>query len=378
MARITDIKAIYLEHRLGEARAYGMARGLTAVRSATLIVVETDAGVTGVGEAWGPGAMVAGSLEVARPYFLGREVYDREQVPPAIYNQRYHLGIQNTVTTVLGGINIALYDAIGKLHGLPVYKLLGGLNADRVPAYASDGYFSNDPDNRLEAQLLRFRDRRFPGVKIKIGHSPANDAERCGRARDVLGADVALMVDANGNYTVDQALDSMRRIAPYDIHFYEEPLPPTDFDGYAELRARSTMPIATGEALYTAWDFKRLIEARGADVLQPDLTTCGGLDEAKAVWTMARLANLRLSPHVWGGAVGLAAAVHFVASMPPSPHTDRIPHPVLLEYDRGENALRDELLTTPIPCVDGHLTVPDGPGLGIELDWDAVETYRAA
>ena len=93
---------------------------------------------------------------------------------------------------------------------------------------------------------------------------------------------------------------------------------------------------------------------------------------------MTRLANLRLSPHVWGGAIGLAAAVHFIASVPPSPHTERVPNPIQLEYDQGQNALRNDLLVTPIPCVDGHLTVPTGPGLGIEIDWDVVEKYRVA
>lgn len=378
MAIITDIKAIPLEHDLGAENAHGMARGMTSLRNMTLIQVETDAGVTGYGESWGPCAMVVASVDVVRPYFIGREVYDREQVPPYVYNQRYHLGIQNTVTAALGGINIALYDAIGKLHGVPVYKLLGGLNTDHVPAYASDGYFAAGPDNQLEDQVRRFRDQNFPGVKIKIGHSPKNDAERVALVRDALGPDIALMVDANGNYTVDQTLASMRQIAEYDIYFYEEPLPPTDFDGYAELRARAPIPVATGEALYTAWDFKRLVDNRCADLLQPDLTLCGGFDEGRAIWSMARLANLRMSPHVWGGAIGLAAAVHFIASLPPSPHTERVPQPVMLEYDQGQNALRDDLLKDPIPCVDGHLAVPTGPGLGVEIDWDVVEKYRVA
>ena len=378
MTTITKITAIGLEHQLGADNAYGMARGMTPVRNMTLIEVETAAGITGYGEAWGPCPMVAASLDVVLPYFLGREIYDREQIAPYIYNQRYHLGIQNTVTAVLGGINMALYDAMGKLHDLPLYKLLGGQSTDRVPAYASNGYFAANPAYQLGDQMRGFRDDHFPGVKIKIGHSPANDVERVAEAREVLGPDIALMVDANGNYTVDQALESMGRIAEFDIHFYEEPLPPTDFTGYTELRAGAPMAIATGEAHYTAWDFKRLIDERCADVLQPDMTLCGGLDETRAIWQMTRLANLRLSLHVWGGAVGLAAAVHFLASMPPSPHTDRIPHPVMLEYDRGTNALRDDLLVTPIPCVDGHLTVPTGPGLGIEIDRDVVEKYRVS
>ncbi|MFP6759330.1 MAG: mandelate racemase/muconate lactonizing enzyme family protein [Alphaproteobacteria bacterium] len=376
MAKITDIKAIALEHDLGAEHAYGMARGMTSVRNMTLIIVETDAGVTGYGEAWGPSAVTLASVDVVKPYFLGRTIYDREQVAPYFYNQRYHAGIQNTFTAALGGINIALYDAIGKLHGVPLFNLLGGQHSERIPAYASNGYFAAHPDNQLVEQTTSFRDQRFPGVKIKIGASAANDAERCAAARDILGPDIALMVDANGNYTVDQALDSMRAIAEYDIHFYEEPLPPTDFTGYTELRAAAPMAIAAGEAHYTGWDFKRLIDERCVDVLQPDLTLCGGLDETKAIWTLTRLANLRLSLHVWGGAVGLAAAVHFLASMPASPHTDRIPHPVMLEYDRGRNALRDDLLVEPIPCIDGHLTVPTGPGLGVEIDWDVVEKYR--
>jgi len=375
MSTIKDIRAIVLEHVLGADKAYGMARGMTPVRNATLIEVETDDGVIGIGEAWGPGGMVRASLDVVKPYFLGRDLYDREQIPPYIYAQRYHLGIQNTVTSCLSGINIAIYDAMGKLLGLPVYKLLGGLNEDRIPAYASDGYFSADPTMQLKDQMLGFRDDGFPGVKIKIGRGPADDVERVRLARDVLGPDILLLVDANGNYTVDLALESMRRIAEYDIHFYEEPLAPTDVDGYAALRKRAPMTIATGEALYTAHDFKRLIDCGGADKLQPDLTLCGGFDAGRQIATLVQFAHLRLSPHVWGGAVGLAAALHFIAAQPPWPHTDNVPFPCLLEYDRGPNALRDDLLTEPIPCIDGHLTVPEGPGLGIELNPDIVERY---
>ena len=158
--------------------------------------------------------------------------------------------------------------------------------------------------------------------------------------------------------------------------FYEEPLAPTDFSGYATLHSRSPIPIATGEALYTPHEFKRLMDINGADVWQPDLTLCGGLSAAREISTLARLSHVRLSPHVWGGAVGLSAALHFLSAQVAWPHTDNVPYPPLLEYDQGENALRDTLLMTPIPCVDGHLIVPEGPGLGIELNWDAVEKYR--
>ena len=377
MARIADIRSIALEHDIGPLKAYGMARGVTQTRNATLVFVDTDAGITGVGEASGPGGLVAAAVDLLRPLFVGRRLADGEQVRARVYDQRYHLGLQNSVTSALGAIDIALHDAIGKRLGVPVHDLLGGLARDRIPAYASGGYFSNDPSGGLDAQLEALRETRFPGVKIKIGGGPKEDAGRAARARDAIGPDTLLMVDANGSYTADEALASMEAVAPYDIHFYEEPLPPADFEGYRRLRARAPLAVAAGEALYTAWDFKRLVDCGGADVLQPDLTLCGGFAEAGAVRTLARLANLRLSPHVWGGAVGLAAAVHFIAALPPSPQVDRVPFPTLLELDRGENALRDSLLAEPLACIDGHIVVPRGPGLGIELDRDAVERHRA-
>jgi D-galactarolactone cycloisomerase len=134
----------------------------------------------------------------------------------------------------------------------------------------------------------------------------------------------ASFVGANGNYTVDEALASMRRIADYRIEWYEEPLPPLAFDGYAVLRPLATIPIATGEALYTAWDFKRLLDPSAVDIVQPDLTMCGGLRAVREIALLARLHHAGLSRHVWGGGVGLAAACHFVASLPDYPHNRNI------------------------------------------------------
>ncbi len=185
-----------------------------------------------------------------------------------------------------------------------------------------------------------------------------------------------LLVDVNGNYTVDLALESMRRIAPYGVHFYEEPLPPQDFRGYELLAARAPIPVATGEALYTVWDFARLIEARAVDVVQPDLTLCGGLDQARPWRCSASCTTCASRPTSGAARVGLAAAVHFVAALPAYPHTDNVPAPCLIEYDVGDNPLRDELLTSPLAPVNGRLAVPDAPGLGIELDPEAIKRFR--
>ena len=353
-----------------------MARGLTSIRNATLILIETDQDITGIGEAWGPSGLVLAALETVKPYFIGRNIHDHSQVPPHIYSQRYHLGYQNTVTSCMAGIDIAAWDAVGKIHGLPIHSLIGGLNENRIPVYASNGYFAVHPSEQLGDQLKRFRDLGYQGAKIKIGRSPADDEKRVAEARKGLGDQTLLMVDANGNYTADIAMQSMARIQGYGIHFYEEPLTPTDFLGYKDLRQRAPVPIATGEALYTTHDFKRLMDVKGADLWQPDLTLCGGLSVGREIFTLSKLAHVRMSPHVWGGGVGLAAALHFAASLYPWPHSDNIPFPVLLEYDQGENPLRDQILHDPITFIDGYLEVPTGPGLGVELNWDIVEQYR--
>lgn len=376
MTRIRDIRLIPLAYRMPQVRAYGMARSLTAERGCSLVEVETEDGVVGIGEAWGPAKATAGYLEVIKPAYIGREVFERELIWSDLICRRYHLGLQNQMTACASGINIAIYDALGKTLGLPVCKLLGGLGRDRIPVYASDGYLTGDPDNQLPAQLERIADKGFPGAKFKIGISPKSDEERVRLARDILGEEMLLLVDVNGNYTVDLTLESMRRTMPYDVHLYEEPLPPQDFRGYEVLSARAPLPVATGEALYTVWDFARLIEARAVDIVQPDLTLCGGLDQARAIAMLCQLHNVRFSPHVWGSAVGLAAAVHFMAALPGYPHTDHIPAPTLIEYDVGDNPLRDELLTRPLKPVNGRIAVPEAPGLGIELDPAAIKRFR--
>jgi D-galactarolactone cycloisomerase len=376
MARIRDIRLIPLEYPMAQIKAYGMSRSLMAARASCLVELTTDDGVVGIGEAWGPAKATAGYLAIIKDAFVGREIYDREAILSDLLCRRYHLGWQNQMIACVSGINIAIYDAMGKTLGLPVCKLLGGRIRDRIPAYASDGYLSHDPDNQLEAQLERIADQGFPGAKFKIGLCPKSDAERVALARRILGDDMLLLVDTNGNYTVDVALDSMRRIAPYDVHFYEEPLPPQDFEGYRILTSRAPIPVATGEALYTIHDFTRMIAPRAVDVVQPDPTLCGGLDQAKAVALLCQAHNLRFSPHVWGSAVSVAAAVHLLASLPDYPHSDNAPYPRLLEYDVGVNPLRDELLTVPLRAIEGHVAVPDKPGLGIELDPDVVRRYR--
>jgi D-galactarolactone cycloisomerase len=294
-----------------------------------------------------------------------------------VFAKHYHFGTQNMLVALFSGIDIAAHDAMGKLLKVPVCDLIGGRQRDHVPVYASGGYFTRDADQQgaLARQLEAHAGKGYPAFKIKIGRSPAEDEARVRLARRIVGEQAILTVDSNGNYTVDLVLESMRRIQSYGIGWYEEPLAPQDWKGYAELRGRAPMPVATGEALYEAFDLRRLIDGRMADVVQPDLALCGGLSVARFVGELCAAEHLRLSPHVWGTAVGLAAAVHWVAALPDYPHNENVPFPTLVEYDIGENKLRDGLFTSPLAAVDGVIAVPTGPGLGVELDPAVVDRY---
>jgi D-galactarolactone cycloisomerase len=375
MPNIKSIELKTFEYVMPANKAYGMARGLNFRRSCSLVVLTTDDGVVGHGEAGGPPRLMREAVEVVRPFLLGRSVYDFELVAHHIYNKLYHFGVQSQLTPVLSGISIAAQDAIGRALGVAVHDLLGGKAVDSFRCYATTGYLTHDPDNAFEAQLERVAKAGFTAAKIKIGEGPAADLERVRLARDILGDRALLMVDINGNYTVDIALQTLRRIEPYGIHWCEEPLPPTDVRGYAELRQRSPISLAAGEALYTAHDFKRLVDAGGIDILMPSVISCGGFGQARAIATLAVMNNLRISPSVWANGLAIAAALHFAASLPVSPHSDNVPFPLLIEYDTGANPFRDGMLAEPLRVNDGAIAVPTGPGLGVTVDTRAVEQF---
>jgi D-galactarolactone cycloisomerase len=376
MTTIARLEAIGLGYFIPEERAYGMARGIATRRETTLVRLTTSDGVVGWGEAWGPFAVNRGYFELVKGYLEGTDLFGHQHVVSRILAAHYHMGIQNGMLACLSGIDIAVLDAQGRMLDLPAAALLGGRARPRVPVYASGGYVTPEPRKGFPGMLDRLVAAEAGAVKIKIGLGPASDLERVRLTREAIGAEALLLVDANANYTVDLALESMRRIAPLDVHWYEEPLAPQDFAGYRQLRRRAAIPIATGEALYTAFDFKRLLDLGGVDVLQPDLTLCGGPSQARLIAQLGILHHVRFSPHVWGGAIGLAAACHFVAALPTYPHSTNVPCPCLVEYDVGENALRDELLKEPLRYARGELWVPDGPGLGVEPDPAAIERLR--
>jgi len=376
MPTIRRLSFIGLEYAFAPEKAYGMSRGGGFKRHSGLVEIETDQGVKGIGEAFGNPFVTREYFRMLEPFFTGKSVFDFDHIEARIRNSLYHLGVGNQLTSCLAAINVALFDTIARGFGVRVCDLIGGCARTRIPAYASTGFFSDDPERQLGHMMDEVVAHPYAGTKIKIGRGIASDVARVRQAREAIGPDKLLLVDINGAYTPDVALECARAIEPFGIHWIEEPLPPGDLRGYAELRARSPIPLAAGEAHHTVRDFKALIDGRCIDIVQPSIPGVGGITEAKRIVVMAQASNLRVAPHVWGGAVGLATALHFIAALPAMPHVDHPPHPLMLEYDMSDNELRTKLVKTPPRLEAGHVLLPEGPGLGIELDPAAVERYR--
>jgi D-galactarolactone cycloisomerase len=374
MTSITGLRALGFEYKVQPELAYGTSRGLNFRRASAILELTTDDGIVGYGEASGPIRPIQDYLALVEGSFIGKRLYDVNLICSFV-RDRFHQFGEGHYLSCLSGVNVAAYDAMGKTLRLPVHDLIGGRKVQKVPCYATAGYITRDGTAGLERQLGELDLTQFSGVKIKIGLNLKSDVERVRLARKMLGDDIFLMVDVNGNYTADIAVQCARLLEPYNIHWMEEPLPASDIAGYAELRARSPIPIATGEGLYSIHQFKALTDARGVDILQPAIGKCGGLAGLKSIATLAEIEHLRLTPAVWGGALLIGATLHFMASLPSTPHTDNEPHPCMLEFDVGANPMRDRLVGGALAPSSGCLAVPTGDGLGLKLDLDAIREF---
>ena len=374
---ITDLEVIPLSWSLPEGEGMGDARGFGRTRATSLVRLETDDGTVGWGEAFAPGSVVEATVdELFRERVVGMDPFDVESLADRSYTDPYHFGGSVFVQSALSGIDVACWDIVGKAVDRPVHRLLGGEECRTLTPYASTMYFTAD-ERPIAEPIERAVAEGFTAAKIKIGSGVEADVERVRTARELLGEDAALMVDMNGNYRPRQAIRTARAIEEYDVAWIEEPVPPENESGYREVKSRIDTPIAAGEAHYGRFAFKRLVDDRLVDIVQPNMGRCGGLSEARLVADMATTENVAVRPHVWNSGVGVAAAVQFAASVSPYPHTRNVPEPMMLEFDRSENPLRSEILGTPFDPTGGSLDVPQEPGLGVEVDERAVERYRA-
>jgi len=374
--KIASVEGIPLEYELGDGREFGSARGGFDRRVGLLVRVETADGLVGWGEAsYGPPQTVATLIDEAlAPMVIGNDPHNVRTLCERLYTETYHFGRQGLLMTGLSGIDIALWDILGKRYEQPVHALLGGAFRQEVTPYASTMYITNWQDPKTP--IKEAKDDEFSAIKIKLGCGVEDDVERVRIARDILGEEALIAIDYNGNYTAKQAIRSIDAIKEYGIYWVEEPVPQEDLSGYRTLSRMTDIPLAAGEAAFSRFEFKRLLDEATIDIFTLDVGKCGGLAEASFLASLATTGNVIVRPHVWMGAVGIAASLQFVATISRYPHSVNVPDPFLFECDRAPNPFRDEIISESIDPTGGTLAIPDRPGLGVTPDLDAIDQYR--
>jgi D-galactarolactone cycloisomerase len=327
-----------------------------------LVRVETDAGVTGWGEAFGHRVFPATRAvldTLLGPMCLGRDPGQITAIHDDLERVLHGLGRNGPVLYALSGLDIALWDIAGKVAGLPLYRLLGGSPRADLPAYASLLRYGAARDvAHYTAQAL---ERGYRHVKLHEITVPEIAA-----ARQVTGPGVPLMVDTNCPWTVAEAVAMARRLAPLELHWLEEPVwPPENLAGLAEVRARGGLPTAAGENYGTAWEFRRAFEAGALTYAQPSVTKVGGVTEMRRVMTLAEVFGVQVVPHSAYFGPGLLASIHCIAAMPGESLVERF------YCDFADNPLGDAIHPR-----GGRIAVPQGPGLGVDPDPRLLTTLR--
>lgn len=373
--KITQVRTHVLSAALSQPFAY--SRAWYDARTAMLVEIETDTGLTGWGECYGPARMTAAVIESIAPWLIGADPLRTEYLWQQIYARLRDHGQKGVVIQGLSGIDIALWDIKGKHFGVPAYQLLGGGLRHEVRAYATGLYRrkTGDPLKYLAEEAASYVADGFKAVKLKVGFGIAEDAAVTRAVREAIGPDVTLMVDANHAFDAAAAIRLGRMIEPHDIDWFEEPVPPEDVAGYRAVKAALSIPIAGGECEFTRFGFRELFVARALDIAQPDTCAAGGLSECKKIADMAEAFGVRYNPHVWGTGIAIAASLQLLAVLPPHTPPSLAPLEPLLEFDRTEHPIRQAILTAPIEHKAGIVRVPDGPGLGIEVDRKALARF---
>lgn len=390
--KITDVKATILKYQYENGIAD--AQNFFSTRCAVIVKIYTDAGIVGLGESacfGGPPESTKFIIEnELKGIILGQDPTNINRIWQRMFDRTRQHGRGGIIFACMSGIDIACWDILGKKAGLPVYKLLGGYS-DQVIPYASSGFYAKGKGTKeLAAECRSYFELGFKYAKIKIGRNPevfmnplvnmayteecryslAEDLERVQACVDVANEYGArIMVDANNDWNTFTAIQMGRKLQEMGVYWLEEPLHLDNISGSAELAAVLDMPVAGYESEIGLFRFRELIERHAVDIVQPDCVWSGGITECRRIGELAYTHNLPCNPHVFSSGVSLAANLHFLASLP---------NQGLLEMDRNIYPLRDELLTEKIDIAeDGFVHVPQGPGLGIELNMDIFNQYKA-
>jgi len=346
----------------------------TGTRTASIIRVKSDAGLEGLGETYAgvyaPEAVKALVEQLALD-LVGQDASNVRALWNRMRMASYYWGRMGLTQSVIGGIEMALWDLKGKALGVPVYELLGGRVHDAIPAYASGG--NNKPFDELREELLGYLELGYRSVKIRINHLPqvVQIVDKTAFCREVLGPDIGLSVDAAQGlapnpWTVKEALEVARQLEPFDLMWIEEPAEVTNYAGFAQIREKTRIPVAGGETVTSVTEAEAYLHAGALDLFQPDAGLIGGLDVFRQVSQLCAREFIPVAVHAWSGGVGIMGNYHAAFATP---------NCTILELPNVPNPLREELIVEPLKLVDGKVRAPTEPGLGVRLTEETIARY---
>ena len=366
--KITDVKVIKLGVPL--TKPFGLSKGRESkFRGAAFVIISTDEGIQGIGEGFGPEPYIVKTIveQKYRPLLIDQDPLDMERLWRKMLVTKLYWDKKGQGVAAASGVDMALWDIAGKHYDAPIYKLLGGdaKGTGKVQAYASDLFW--DAPEVMADTARKYVNQGFPAVKCHLGRGLKEDEKRIKALKEAIGEDTKLMVDINCGYNRIDALQVGRMLEKYEVYWYEEPISPYDIAGYAFLKNKLDVPIATGENEYTKWGFKELFIKNAVDFAMPDIMRCGGITETKKICAMAEAFDVICTLHNYTTGVGLAATLQVMACTP---------NCEWLEFDVTDFALYESLLKNPLE-IDGKgmVKIPTDPGLGVELKDNLVDKY---
>ena len=385
--KIETVTSYVLQYDL--PKQLGYSQQYYSKRSAHLVEITTDEGISGWGECFGPGNVAAANKhiveQVIAPLIIGKDPFDREFIWHYVYNLLRDHGQKGMPIQALSGVDIALWDIVGKATKLPISKLIGGQSRKQVAVYGYGMMLEPKPVAELEEsfndEAISIKEQGFTATKMKVGLGVTDDIKLATAVRKAVGDEFRFMVDANHCYTTHEALTVGRALEELNAYWFEEPVAPEDLNGYQELRKQLNVNISGGEAEFTRWGWRNLLEQRCLDIAQPEVCGLGGITEYLKVLALAHTHFTPVINHVWGSAVAIATNLQLLAMMPPLPG-GLFPAEPMLEFDTTHNLFRDELPEEPLNIQEqvkdnnGFVAIPNKPGHGVTPSRDFIEKFN--
>ena len=374
MTTISKIETYVLKDTL--EKSFFFSQWEYSERCICIVKITCSDGTYGWGEGYGPANILESGIEFLKAQVLGENPLHNEVIWNKMYRKTLDFARRGVLVASMSAIDIAIWDIRGKLLNQSVGSLLGGVQRKYVVPYATGMYFTEKDnltkDFEVEAKL--YLEKGFKAIKMKVGLGITKDVNNVKHLRSIIGYDIKLMIDSNHAYTYTEALELSKKLEKYEISWFEEPVSPEFYEQYAELRQKTTIPIAGGECEYLRFGFHQLLKNKSVDIIQPDICACGGLTEAKRIASLASTYGADIVPHTWGSSIGIHVALHFISNLESLPGRMFSPD-FLLEFDQTENALREQLTFPKLEMKNGKIQVPSSPGLGLEVNEDELHKF---